>query len=305
MSFSVDMDNGYPTEHHTLKSAMKQTKNRTAKSTDFNSKLSYIDTYDGRHTRPTLQDGYEGAEGGVPQLPRHPPPDSRTTMYRQQNGQVVATSRPYSDEIQERVRVVEGSNEPDSFLRQVPPLVVRPSAGNTMLESDSEISSVMKTSVASLDSYQQRAMNAIQALDDVVANQQNGSIEIPSTDDERRVQRRRPKQRSSHRSNRRAEITEIDSHLVELDQEEVEQQKQISPLRNSPFVSPTTSFVEATTSGASIPVAPPPPPAPPLPPELFNNNGHQSMQVKRMNWEKIDAPDSNTIWAKVTVVTGI
>ena len=46
----------------------------------------------------------------------------------------------------------------------------------------------MKASVASFDSYQRKAMSAIQALDDVVANQQQ---RIPnymsSTDDERGV----------------------------------------------------------------------------------------------------------------------
>ena len=47
------------------------------------------------------------------------------------------------------------------------------------------------------------------------------------------------------------------------------------------------------------PAPPAPPAAPPLPSLLIDNDGQQSMQVKRINWEKIDSPDSNTIWGKV------
>lgn len=41
---------------------------------------------------------------------------------------------------------------------------------------------------------------------------------------------------------------------------------------------------------------------PPLPPGLGSGGVHSkaSMRVKRMNWEKIDKIEENTVWAKVS-----
>ena len=59
-------------------------------------------------------------------------------------------------------------------------------------------------------------------------------------------------------------------------------------------------YVTPQVSSSLASPDPTPPAAPPIPSTLLPNDRTQSMNVKRINWEKIDAPDSNTVWGKVT-----
>ncbi|ELU10762.1 hypothetical protein CAPTEDRAFT_223619 [Capitella teleta] len=48
-----------------------------------------------------------------------------------------------------------------------------------------------------------------------------------------------------------------------------------------------------------LPPPPPPPPAPPLPPPPPITSKEVGMSVKRINWEKFDKVQENTVWAKI------
>ena len=59
---------------------------------------------------------------------------------------------------------------------------------------------------------------------------------------------------------------------------------------------------EIVDGQSATPPAPPPPPPPPPPPFVASQSQAKvySLAVKRMNWEKLDRVDENTVWANVS-----
>ena len=95
----------------------------------------------------------------------------------------------------------------------------------------------------SYESYQAKALNAIKALDEVVANEPSGSLGDGDN---------------------------------------------MSPGAPPPPPPPP------------LPSIPPPPPPPPLGSGGMTPQQQAQMNVKRINWEKIDRPEAHSIWAKVS-----